>query len=557
MRVIATGGCVTKKDDKLSITNADDVLILLAMGTTYNGNDPYEGCRLQVMSALSKEYNSMYETHVKDYQNLFNRVLLELGDTDNSNIPTDLRLQAIKEGQLDNQLTALMFQYGRYLLISSSRENGPLPAHLQGVWNDNVACRISWTCDFHLDINTQMNYWPAEVTNLSECTVPLFKWIEEKLIPSGRQTAKELYNAAGWVAHIFSNPWGYTSSGWGECWSLHVTGGAWIATHYWEHYCYAKDRDFLEQRVYGIYKELVTFFLDYLTIDPESGYLLSGPSISPESFFKVEEEPYAVSMGSTTDTVVIREIFNHYINIVELLGKEDEIITKVKEAVQKLPPYKIGKHGQLQEWFYDFEEVDRHHRHTSHLLGLYPFNQITPERTPGLATAAKVAINRRSTPKEKWEDTGWARSMLLLYEARLRDGECAYEHLLSMEKTITNDNLMVFHPPTAGALTNVYELDGNTGFCAGVAEMLLQSHHDEIQLLPALPKEWSKGKITGLCARGGFELDIHWDNEELVKATISSKFDQSCMLKYGNYKIDFIVQKGKKYELNNELKICN
>jgi len=424
MRIISTKGVVSILDKKISVKGADSVVILLALGTTYENNDVLSVCRAQLDKAAATSYENILATHIKDHQRLFNRVELDLGTPLHSVKPTDYRLSEVKNGKEDLQLTALMFQYGRYLLMSSSRENSPLPTHLQGIWNDNIACRISWTCDMHLDINTQMNYWPAEVTNLSECTVPLFKWIEEKLVPSGRLTAKETYGLNGWVAHIFSNPYGYSAPGWGAGWALHPTGGAWIATHLWEHYLYTRDERFLEQTLYPIYKEAVEFFLQYLVVDSKSEYLLSGPSISPENFFSFKGEQFDVSMGATIDTIVIRELFDGFISSSEILGyNEEKTLICVREAVKKLPPFKIGKYGQLQEWFYDFEEPDLHHRHTSHLLSLFPFSQIGPEKTPELVEAAKISIKRRSTPKEKWEDTGWAHSLLLLYCARLLDNE--------------------------------------------------------------------------------------------------------------------------------------
>lgn len=553
MRVAAEGGNTDSDGRRIIVEGAYSAVILVALGTTFENRDILPECKSRLDAAAALSYGELSEAHAAEYRHLFNRVELELGDDSHSALPTDVRLNAVKNGKEDAELTALMFQYGRYLLISSSRENSPLPAHLQGVWNDNLACRIVWTCDMHLDINTQMNYWPAEVTNLPECTRPLFKWLKEKLVPSGRLTAKETYGLNGWVAHIFSNAWGFTAPGFGECWALHPTGGAWLATHLWEHYLYTQDAVFLEQQVYPVYRGAVDFFLEYLTPDPESGYLLSGPSISPENFFRCGEGEYAVSMGATCDTVIIRELFNGYLSACEILRCDEETVSRVKEAVSKLPPFKTGKYGQLQEWFYDFEEPDLHHRHTSHLLSVFPFGQISPEKDPDLAEAAKVSILRRTMPEEKWEDTGWAHSLLLLYAARLLDGEWSYKHVLSMQRSLTDNNLMVFSPPVAGAHTNVYEMDGNTGFCAGIAEMLLQSHNEEIHLLPAVPEAWGDGKVKGLRARDGFEVDICWENGKLAEASVYSFVDRLCKIRHKNKKVEINAYSGCRYVLNSEL----
>ena len=544
------------KDNGLFVKGADNAVILLSLGTDFNNNDPINSCRTRIDTAAAITYSDLFDIHIKDHQRLFNRVKLELGNTSCENMPTDQRLSAVKNGREDLSLTTLMFQFGRYILMSSSRENSPLPAHLQGVWNDNIACRIGWTCDMHLDVNTEMNYWPSEVTNLSECNVPLFQWIEQRLIPSGRHTARVTYGLDGWVAHVVSNPWGYSAPGWATNWGIHSTGGVWVATHLWEHYLFTKDNEFLKLHLYPVYQETVKFFLKYLVEDQESGYFLSGPSMSPENSFAYGSYAPIVSsnsMGTVCDTVMVRELFNSFISACEILSVDDELLVETKVMLEKLPPFKVGKHGQLQEWFYDYDEPDPHHRHTSHLLSVFPFYQISPEITPELAKAAMVSIKNRTTPDWKWEDTGWARALLILYTARLQMPEETYKHILAFQRGLMNDNLFAFCPPGAGAETNVFELDGITGLCTGVAEMLLQSHNGTIHILPALPNQWNKGFVKGLRARGGYEVDITWEDNELVSAEIYSEQAGLCIIRYRGKSLQVQFEKGIRYFIDNNL----
>lgn len=556
MRVIVQNGSIISKEEKLYVENSDEVVIFIALGTNFDGADPIVNCRAQIEAASMLIYDELLNTHIQDYNNIFNRVNLKLVRDIRKDLPTDLWLKKIRTGEEDPALTALMFQYGRYLLISSSRENSPLPPHLQGAWNDNVACRIGWTCDMHLDINTQMNYWPAEVTNISECSKPLFNWIKNKLVPSGRITAKESYGLKGWVAELVSNAWGFTAPYWHTNLSPCPTGGVWLATHMWEHYLFTKDILFLKKEAYPVIKESVEFFIDYLIENPKSGYLTCGPSVSPENKFVINNKSYSFSMGCTYEIVMIRELFNAFINASKALGYNDELIRMVKTSVDRLPPFQIGSDGGLKEWAHDYKAVDSQHRHTSHLLSVYPFNQITPEKTPKLAEAVKISLKHKLDPSDGWEDTGWARCMLTLYYARLLQPKDSYKHILSLEKKLTNDNLMVKHPPTRGAasFSDVYELDGNTGFTTCVAEMLLQSHNEEIHLLPALPLEWNSGYIKGLCARGSFVVDIKWAEGKLLNASIYSKQSNFCKVKYGNKFISFPAEAGRSYMLNKDLK---
>jgi len=556
LRVISSGGSAEYGDKEITVKNTSQVLIYLAFETDYNGNDPFAGCSEKIENCVKYSFDELLNAHVSDYNALFGRVSLYLGKEDEC--PTDSLLEKVKDGYISPYLSALMFQYGRYLLISSSRANSPLPAPLQGAWNDSVACRIGWTCDLHLDINTQMNYWPAEVVNLSECHLPLFDWIENMLVPSGRETAKMFYGLNGWVAELVSNAWGFSDPYWHINLSPCPTCGAWLATHMWEHYLFTGSLDFLRERVFPVIHEAVLFFIDYVFTDPASGYLTSGPSVSPENHFRVAGKQYSASLGPYYEIAIIRELFDIYIKAAGLLGCSDSLLNRVRNFIDALPPFQIGKDGELKEWAHDYDAADSQHRHTSHLLALYPFSQITPGETPELAEAARKTIQKRLTPTENWEDTGWARCMLMLYSARLKDADDAVEHIRVLQKKLTNPNLMVKHPPTRGApsFADVYELDGNTGFTACVAEMLIQSHRSEIELLPALPEEWNSGRVKGLCARGAFTADIEWKNGSLLRASIHPKFDSRCRVRYKDIVREFDCKAGQTCFLDNKLNIA-
>jgi len=553
LRIVPSGGTMETDGRNVFIKNAKKVLLYLALETDFNGADALENCRRRIDHALACSYESLLDEHIKDYSPLFCRVELHLGESED--IPTDVLLDKVRNGYTSPYLTALMFQYGRYLLISSSRSNSPLPAHLQGVWNDSVACRIGWTCDMHLDINTQMNYWPAEVTNLSECHIPLFDWIEQSLVPSGRETAKMFYGLNGWVAELVSNAWGFTDPYWHVNLSPCPTGGAWIATHMWEHYLFTGSTEFLRNRAFPVFREAVLFFIDYVFTDPSTGRLTTGPSISPENHFCVDGKAYSASIGPFYEVVIIRELFDIYLKAAEILGISDELCLRVKAAIKALPPFKTGKNGELKEWSHDFEAKDPQHRHTSHLLALYPFSQITADDTPELANAAKITISSRMNPPENWEDTGWARCMLMLYSARLKDAESAINHIHTLQMKLTNNNLMVKHPPTRGApsFADVYELDGNTGYTACIAEMLVQSHRMEIELLPVLPDSWPSGLVKGLCARGGFIVDLEWKDNLLVHARVFARKNSVCRIRFREHVAQFDAEAGKIYEFDGTL----
>ena len=530
LRVIPTGGEMSVRGKRLAVNNADSAILLLALGTTFDGTDPLPVCQKQCGQAASESYEELLRQHTEDHQRLFRRVEIDLGPAPNPDWPTDRRIAAVREGKEDPQLTALFFQLGRYLMIAGSREDSPLPLHLQGLWNDNEACRMGWTCDYHLDINTQMNYWPAEVCNLAECHRPLFAWIRDVLVPSGRQTARTVYGCDGWVAHTVSNAWGFSAQGWGRSWGPHPTGGIWIASDLWEHYQFGEDRDFLANTAYPILREASEFVLDFLVEHPSYGWLVSGPSCSPENFFMTENGyRTALSMGPTCDRALIHDLFRSCIEAGRVLGVDEEFREELADATSRLSPLQIGKHGQLQEWLEDYDEAIPDHRHAAHLIALFPKDQITPLDTPDLARAAHVTIDRRLN-SGSWEDCGWSRANMIAFHARLEDGQGAYDSVQMALRILAEDNLFSFSPPIAGATLNIFELDGNTGGTAGIAEMLLQSHRGRLRLLPALPTQWARGFVKGLRARGGFEVDVEWDRGKLIQAQIHSNKGNLCRI---------------------------
>ena len=524
IRALPSGGIISAQNQSLKIEGADSVILLIALNTTFNGGRPDTLSERQIDEAVRQGYEPIREAHVLDHQTLFRRVALDLGPSPTPQLPTDERMSRLRQGAIDPALEAQFFQFGRYLLIAGSRPDSPLPTNLQGIWNDNLACNMGWTCDFHLDINTQQNYWPTEVCNLSECHEPLFRLIESLREP-GRRTAKNMYGARGWVCHVFTNPWGFTAPGWGLGWGAHPTGGIWIASQFWEHYQFTGDREFLQKRAYPVLKEAAEFFLDYLVEEPKHGWLVTGPSTSPENAFIAPngQGSFSEYMGPTCDTVLVRDLFQRCREASQTLGIDAEFRQKLAVAQAKLPPLRIGKHGQLMEWLEDFEEAIPNHRHTSHLIALYPSDQITPRTTPELAEAARVTLRRRLSQKD-WEDVEWSRGNLINFYARLGDGEAAHQHLLGLLREDTDADLLTFsRGGIAGAPENIFCLDGNSAGAAGMAEMLLQSVGDEIELLPALPKSWPTGSVKGLKARGNLTIDIAWEAGKVKTIRLLSK----------------------------------
>jgi alpha-L-fucosidase 2 len=517
IHVCLTDGEIVYHNNYIKVTNTHEAVIYLAMETNFSlekektmildFDELYHRTNFKV-----EDYKALRKRHVSDFESYMNRQYINLKQ---------------------DEKTSLMHQFGRYLLLSSSREKSKLPAHLQGVWNDNVACNIGWTCDMHLDINTQMNYWISESGNLCECHTPLFEWLEKRSIPNGRRTAQVCYGRKGWVLELVSNAWGYAAPYWNESLSPCPASGIWTTSDYMEHYRFTSNIEFLHNHVYPVLKEAVTFFCDYI-FENEEGYYVAGPSISPENAFIVEGEKYYASIGGTFEILMIRELFKDYVEVMKILKKEDEMTTFVKRALPKLLPYKVDEQGRIKEWNHEFSAQDLQHRHTSHLLGLFPYHQINPKDTPKLAKAAQLTMEAKLKPEKNWEDTGWARNLIILYYARLQNKEMAYKNVKALQQNLTNQGLLVMHPPTRGAYSfaDVYELDGNTGFSMAVVEMLVQCFDDVIELFPATPKEWKDGCAKGILLRGGICIHMEWDMSSSITIELQSNTNKTINLKY-------------------------
>ena len=552
--VLADNGEVKMEQSGVGIKEADAVTLIVDVRTDYKSPDYKTLCADGVKKAAAKSYDELKQAHIKDYNTLYNRVSIHFGQDANRALPTDVRWKQVKEGKTDTGLDALFFQYGRYLTIASSRENSPLPIALQGFFNDNKACNMGWTNDYHLDINTEQNYWAANVGNLAECNAPLFTYIKD-LAQQGSKTAEVVYGCKGWTAHTTANVWGYTPASSTIIWGLFPMASSWIASHLWTQYEFTQDKQYLAETAYPLLKGNAQFILDFLAKDPKSGYLMTGPSISPENWFRTAGgEEMVASMMPACDRELAYEILSNCVQASEILNTDREFADSLRTAIAQLPPIQLRANGAIREWFEDFEEAHPNHRHTSHLLALYPFSQITLEKTPELAEAARKTIENRLSA-ENWEDTEWSRANMICMYARLKDAQEAYKSVQLLQGKLSRENLMTVSPGgIAGAEGDIYSFDGNPAGTAGMAEMLVQNHEGYVEFLPCLPDEWKEGSFKGLCIRGGAEVAADWTNAVINSASLKATANQTFKVKLPQGKSYKVMLNGKEAVANPDAK---
>ncbi len=544
LQVLTEKGQVTADGQRVKVEGADSVTLLLVAATGFRGSQRLPDKPAAAISAANRKtldpvlkhnYARLRKEHIAEHQSFFRRMSLDLGSDEASSLPTDQRILEFGK-RPDPQLVELYFQYGRYLLIACSRP-GSQPANLQGLWNDMV--RPPWSSNYTVNINTQMNYWPAETCNLSDCAGPLFDLIAE-CSQTGRKTAETNYGVRGWTTHHNVDLWRQTApvgQGSGDpVWANWPLGGPWLCQHLWEHYAFTGDETFLRERAWPLMKGAAEFALDWLVPDAQ-GRLVTCPSVSPENTFITKDgKRGVVSAGCTMDLEILHDLFTNCIEACSALSVDAEFSIRLKDTQSRMLPLQTGKYGQLQEWWEDFDEHEPGHRHMSHLFGLHPGRQITPGRTPELAKAARVSLERRLA--NGGGHTGWSRAWLINFWARLEDSEKAHENLMALLQKSTSTNLFDMHPP--------FQIDGNFGGTAAVAEMLLQSHAGEISLLPALPKAWPQGKVRGLRARGGLGVDLEWRDGKLEQARLRANRNVKVALRIPGQPVkEFSLKRGE------------
>ena len=526
------GGTSEVKDGKLIISNADEVQIKVVASSNYRGLDPEKENIKAINKIVKTSYQELLDRHIADYESLFHRLSFKLSESKGDEFPTDVRLKKVKKGATDNYLTQLQYQFGRYLLISSSRP-GTLPANLQGIWAKGFT--PPWNSDYHTNINVQMNYWMAEMTNLAECHEPFLEYIDG-LREMGRITAKKTYNARGFVVHHTSDIWHSTAAFGKARYGMWPMGAAWCCEHLFTHYEYTEDTEYLKNKAYPIMREAALFFVDFMVKDPKTGLLVTGPSISPENNFITKDgEKATLNMGPAMDREIVFELFNNCIKAAEILNIDTDFSNILKSKIKQMAPLEIGKDGRLLEWVGELKEAAPGHRHISHLYALHPSNQISKSKTPELFEAAKKTIAGRLA--KGGGHTGWSRAWIINFYARLLEGEKAHNNILALQRKSTLPNLLDVHPP--------FQIDGNFGVVSGITEMLMQSHNDEVHLLPALPSAWASGSIKGIVAKKGFEIDMNWELGKLKTLVVTSKLGNVLKLRYNDEVKEIETKKGE------------